>query len=111
MLKPTLVHWAIGAVMLRPGWIIRYLPLIARDSIARPVLVAAGYAWAGLMFVLGAANVIVALSMSFQAWAWFITFTAGGAKVIAFLTQYWVLQALIARQRASGRALDPLKTP
>ncbi len=114
MLKPTMVHWAIGAVMLRPGWMIRYLPPVVRDSIAKPVLVAAGYAWAGLMFVLGAANVIVALSMSFQTWAWFITFVAGGAKVIAFVAQYWVLHALIARQRASERVLgplSPLKTP
>src|SRR5215510_12297598 len=31
MLKPSLVHWAVGAVMLRPGWMIRYLPPIARD--------------------------------------------------------------------------------
>src|SRR5215510_10531342 len=67
MLKPSLVHWAVGAVMLRPGWMIRYLPPIARDHIARPVLVAAGYAWAGLMLLLGVANVIVALSLSFQA--------------------------------------------
>jgi len=93
MLKPTMVHWAI-----------------ARNGIAKPVLVAAGYAWAGLMFVLGAANVVVALSKSFQAWVWFVTFIAGGAKVIAFLAQYWVLQALLG-QRASERALAPLLAP
>ena len=90
---------------------IRYLPAVARDTIAEPVLVAAGYGWAGLMLVLGAANVIVALSMSFQAWAWFLTCIAGGAKVIAFLAQFWVLQALLARRLAGGRALGPLKAP
>jgi intracellular septation protein A len=35
MVKPTLVHWAIGAVMLRHGWMTRYLPPIrARQSSA-----------------------------------------------------------------------------
>ena len=33
MVKPTLVHWAIGAVMLRHGWMTRYLPPIARDNL------------------------------------------------------------------------------
>ena len=33
MVKPTVVHWAIGAVMLRHGWMTRYLPPIARDNL------------------------------------------------------------------------------
>ena len=37
------------------------------------------------MFLLGALNLVVATTMSFQAWAWFITFGAVGAKVVAFL--------------------------
>ena len=26
MAKPTAIHWAIGTVMLRRGWMARYLP-------------------------------------------------------------------------------------
>ena len=26
MVKPTVIHWAIGGVMLRHGWMMRYLP-------------------------------------------------------------------------------------
>jgi hypothetical protein len=36
---------------------------------------------------------------------------AGGLKVIVFLAQYWALQALLAHQRPSQRALGPLKAP
>src|SRR4249920_284972 len=73
MVKPTVVHWAIGAVMLRHGWMTRYLPPIARDNLPLNVMVSCGYAWAALMFLLGALNLLVATTMSFQAWAWFIT--------------------------------------
>jgi intracellular septation protein A len=44
MVKPTVIHWAIGAVMLRRGWMTRYLPPIARDNLPMSVMVKAGYA-------------------------------------------------------------------
>ena len=53
MVKPSIIHCAVGAVMLRRGWMIRYLPPIARDNLPESVMVTAGYAWAALMFVLG----------------------------------------------------------
>jgi intracellular septation protein A len=98
------IHWAIGAVMLRHGWMTRYLPPIARDNIPETVLVIAGYAWAVLMFVLGALNLVVALTMSIQAWAWFITVGAVGAKVVAFLAQYWIFRAIIRRKLVAQAA-------
>ena len=101
MVKPTVVHWAIGAVMLRHGWMTRYLPPIARDNLPLSVMVKAGYAWAALMFVLGALNFFVATTMSFQAWAWFITFGAVGAKVVAFLAQYWIFRSIVRRKLRS----------
>jgi intracellular septation protein A len=104
MVKPSVIHWAIGAVMLRHGWMTRYLPPIARDNIPETVLVIAGYAWAVLMFVLGALNLVVALTMSIQAWAWFITVGAVGAKVVAFLAQYWIFRAIIRRKLVAQAA-------
>lgn len=104
MVKPTIVHWGIGAVMLRHGWMTRYLPPIARDNLPPSVMVAAGYGWAALMILLGAINLFVALTMSFAAWAWFITFGAVGAKVVAFLVQYWVFRSIV---RGKLRAEQP----
>ena len=101
MVKPTVVHWAIGAVMLRHGWMTRYLPPIARDNLPLSVMVKAGYAWAALMFLLGGLNLFVATTMSFQAWAWFITFGAIGAKVVAFLAQYWIFRSIVRHKLRS----------
>jgi len=101
MVKPTVVHWAIGAVMLRHGWMTRYLPPIARDNLPLSVMVKAGYAWAALMFLLGALNLFVATTMSMQAWAWFITFGAIGAKVVAFLAQYWIFRSIVRHKLRS----------
>jgi intracellular septation protein len=108
MVKPTVIHWAIGAVMLRHGWMTRYLPPIARDNLPVGVMVRAGYAWAVLMLVLGGLNLFIALTMSFQAWAWFISFGAMGAKVAAFLVQYLVFRLIIRRKlQSEQQALTP----
>ena len=101
MVKPTVVHWAIGAVMLRHGWMTRYLPPIARDNLPLSVMVKAGYAWAALMFLLGGLNLFIATTMSMRVWAWFITFGAIGAKVVAFLAQYWIFRSIIRRKLRS----------
>jgi intracellular septation protein A len=104
MVKPSLIHWAIGAVMLRYGWMTRYLPPIARDNLPAEVMVFAGYAWAGLMFMLGALNFIIATTMSVHAWAWFITVGAVGAKVMAFLLQYVTFKSIIRRKLTAEAA-------
>jgi intracellular septation protein len=80
----------------------RYLPPIARDNLPLSVMVISGYAWAALMFLLGALNLLVATTMSFQAWAWFITFGAVGAKIVAFLAQYWIFRSIIRHKLRSG---------
>ena len=68
------------------------------------VTVASGYAWAALMFVLGALNLFVAVAMSFEAWAWFITVGAGGSKVVLFLAQYWLFRSIIRRNLVAQAA-------
>ena len=50
MLKPSMIYIAIGVVMLKRGWMLRYLPPIAGGR-GEPLMVAWGYVWAGLMFV------------------------------------------------------------
>src|SRR6202035_2862106 len=37
MLKPSIVHFAIAAVMLRRGWMARYLPEIAQQNLPESV--------------------------------------------------------------------------
>jgi intracellular septation protein A len=98
MAKPSVIHFAVGAVMLRPGWMSRYAPPLVRETVPAKVLVVSGYAWAALMFMLGLANLYVAATFSIAAWAWFISVGAVGAKVVAFLVQFVVLRMIVRRR-------------
>src|SRR5262245_22114620 len=53
--KPSIAHFAIGAIMLKRGWMLRYMPQIAVETIPEYITIA-GYAWAALMFALGAGD-------------------------------------------------------
>ena len=55
MIKPTIIHFAVATVMLRRGWMLRYLPEIVRRNAPEPTIVAAGYAWEALLGALGLA--------------------------------------------------------
>jgi intracellular septation protein len=110
MAKPSVIHFAIGVVMLRRGWMARYMPEIVKQNVSERVLIGCGYAWAALMFVLGALNLYVAARYSVEMWAWFISVGAVGAKVAAFLIQYAVIQILVRRnlRLAAKSAASPL---
>jgi intracellular septation protein len=98
MMKPSIVHLSIAAVMLRRGWMTRYLPPIAQQYLPEGTIVAAGYAWAALLAAIAAANAVIAFEFSFVTWAWFIGFGAFGAKAAAFGLQYVVFRAIITRR-------------
>jgi intracellular septation protein A len=104
MVKPTIVHFAVAAVMLRRGWMIRYLPEIVVQNVPEPAIVAAGYAWAGLLAAIGLANLIIALRFDFATWAWFISVGAIGAKLAAFALQYGVFRAIVRQRIAQSAA-------
>jgi intracellular septation protein len=98
MAKPSLIHFAIGAVMLRPGWMDRYLPPFVKENLPQPIIVLTGYAWAGLMFALGLANLYVAANYSPIVWGYFLSIVATGAKIVAFLANYIVFQIIVRRR-------------
>ena len=61
MIKMTALGAAIvGIVMLKRGWMNRYLPRIAIETVP-DVAVVFGYVWSGLMFFSAALNVALAL--------------------------------------------------
>ena len=104
MIKPTIVHFAVAAIMLRRGWMLRYLPEIVLRNVPEPTIVAAGYAWAALLAALGLANLFIALRFDFATWAWFITVGSVGTKLAAFAIQYGVFRAIM-RQRLTQSAM------
>lgn len=107
MVKQSIIHLSIAAIMLRRGWLSRYLPPIAQQYLGQPIIDAAGYAWAALLAVIAVANLVIALECSIAAWGWFISF---GAKAAAFGPQYAVFRAIIARRIAAAR-LVPSRQP
>ena len=104
MIKPTIVHFAVATVMLRRGWMLRYLPEIVLRNVPEPMIVAAGYAWAALLAALGLANLFIALRLDFTTWAWFISLGSVGTKLAAFALQYGIFRAIV-RQRLAQSAI------
>ena len=96
-MKPSIAHFAIGAIMLRRGWMLRYSPDIVKDNIPH-LVTAAGYAWAVLMFVLGAGVIATAITGDIKLWAFYVTVIAIGAKLLAFAIQYVVFRVVITRK-------------
>ena len=101
--KPSIAHFAIGAIMLKRGWMLRYMPQIAVETIPEYITIA-GYAWAALMFALGAGTISVALTGDLKLWAFYVSFVAIGAKVLAFAIQYLAFRLLITSRIRAARA-------
>jgi len=102
--KPAIGHFAIGAIMLKRGWMLRYLPPIVTETIPEYVTLA-GYSWAALMFALGCGTIAVALTGDMKLWTFYVTVVLVGAKLAAFAIQYVVFRIVITnRIRAAARA-------
>jgi intracellular septation protein A len=101
--KPSIAHFAIGAIMLKRGWMLRYLPPIVTETIPEYVTVA-GYAWAALMFALGAGVIAVAATGDIKLWAFYVSVVAIGAKVAAFAIQYVAFRILVTNRIRAARA-------
>lgn len=84
MFKPSLIYMIVGAVMLKPGWINRYLPPLA-NVVVPDIAVILGFVWAGLMFASAALNAFVALNYSVLTWASFMPVYGIVSKLALFL--------------------------
>src|ERR1700688_476790 len=92
--KPAIAHFAIGAIMLKRSWMLRYVPPIVSETIPEYVTLA-GYAWAALMFALGAGTIAIAATGDMKLWAIYVSVVAVGAKVAAFAVQYVAFRTLV----------------
>ena len=101
--KPSIAHFAIGAIMLKRGWMLRYVPPIVSETIPEYVTVA-GYAWAALMFALGAGTIAVASTGDLKLWALYVSVVLIGAKLTAFAVQYVAFRVLVTNRIRAARA-------
>ena len=98
MVKPSIGHFAVALIMLRRGWMVRYLPEIVTQNLPEQIIVAAGYAWAGLLATIGILNLGFAAYGDIVIWVWFISAGSIGAKIGAFALQYAVFRTLVRRR-------------
>jgi intracellular septation protein len=97
MLKPSAIYMIVGVVMLRPGWINRYLPPLA-NAVVPDLAIIVGFLWAGLMFASAAVNVFVALNYSVATWAWFMPVFGIVSKIVLLLVSFGMMR-MIGRRR------------
>src|SRR5664279_1146092 len=101
--KPSIAHFAIGTIMLKRGWMLRYMPPIVAEHASDYVTIA-GYAWAALMFALGAGTIAVAMTGDLKLWALYVSVVAVGAKIAAFAVQYVAFRVLVPSRVRAARA-------
>src|ERR1700730_10306361 len=101
--KPAIGHFAIGAIMLKRGWMLRYMPPLVSETIPEYITIA-GYAWAALMFALGLGVIAVALTGDMKLWTFYVTVVLVGAKVAAFAVQYVAFRILVTNRLRAARA-------
>jgi intracellular septation protein A len=111
MTKPTVIYLIVGIVMLKRGWMNRYLPPIAIELVP-DIAVIFGYIWSGLMFFSAALNLIVALNFSVVTWSATMSIWGIVSKLVLFLIGYVVMRSIGARrnrrrQLLAGAALMP----
>jgi intracellular septation protein len=104
MVKPSVIYVIVGIVMLRPGWLNRYLPPIAIEVVPDIAFIF-GFVWAGLMFASAALNLAVAFTLDAATWAIVMSIWGMASKIAMFLIQYTVMRAIgIRRRRATAAA-------
>jgi intracellular septation protein len=103
MIEPSLIYAVVGVVMLKPGWMNRYLPPVAIELMPDVGRVF-GFVWSGLMFFSAALNLILALNLSVVTWASFMSVYGIISKLGLFLIQYGTMRYVGFRRRAQNVA-------
>ena len=100
MLKPSIIYVIVGMVMLKRGWMTRYLPPIAQATVP-DLAITFGYVWAGMMFFSATLNIVLALALDVTSWAAVKSVWAIGSKIGLFGIQYAIMKSTgIRRARA-----------
>jgi intracellular septation protein len=107
MAKPSVIYLIVAGAMLKRGWMLRYMPPIARGH-GEGVMILFGYVWAGLFAVSGVLNLLVAIWAPEQ-WPLFKAIWPLSSKLtlfaIHFVTVRHVVKGrIIAEMRAQAQA-------
>ncbi|MBS0360080.1 MAG: septation protein IspZ [Proteobacteria bacterium] len=114
MVKPSVIYVAVGVVMLKRGWMVRYLPDDAVELVS-DLMIRWGYAWAGLMFVTAIANGVIAWT-SPAWWPAFVAVFPAASKIGLFAVQFGSMKVIghrryRRRMAAQAEAAEPTVAP
>jgi intracellular septation protein len=100
MVKPSLIYLIVGVVMLKPGWMNRYILPVAVAYVSDIAFIF-GYVWSGMMFFSAGLNLIVALNFSVATWATSMSIWAIVSKAALFAICYATMRTIgVRRYRA-----------
>ena len=111
LVKATVVYLAIGAAMLQPGWMYRYVPPMATDHLPRNLVVGFGYVWAALIIGSGGLNLYLTLTASPRVVASVMSVWAPASKIGLFAIQYMTFRTIARRSILAERAQAPAAVP
>ena len=100
MAKPSVVYLIVGCVMLKPGWMNRYVPEDSLPLIGDRMTLF-GFVWAGLMFLTALLNLIVAVWFTASRPEFIAVFPLA-SKIVLFLIHFAIIR-MTARRRLAER--------
>lgn len=95
MAKPTVIYLILTVMMLKRGWMLRYMPPISIGH-GEKATILFGYVWAGLMAMTGFANLVVAIQFP-HLWPAFLAIFPTASKIGLFAVQYAVMRHVTIR--------------
>jgi intracellular septation protein len=110
MIKPSVIYIIVGVVMLRRGWMNRYLPPIA-IALVPDIAVIFGYVWSGLMFFSAVLNVIVAVNFDVVTWSVAMSIYGIVSKLALFLIAYATMRIVGGRRYRHQHLRDVADAP
>jgi intracellular septation protein len=95
--KFAIAHVAIGAAMLTPNWMSRYLPKIVTDNLSVRELTFYSAMWPVFMFGLAAAGLYIGFEVGQRAWTFFLGVINPAAPWVLFGLQYLMIRLHVTR--------------
>jgi len=92
MVKFAIAHVAVGAAMLQPNWMSRYLPKIVTDNLSARELTIYSAMWPVFMFGLAAVGLYVGFYVGQAAWTFFLGVINPAAPWVLFGLQYLMIR-------------------
>ena len=95
--KASIIYLVIGVTMLRPGWLLRYLPPIAGRYLSVRVITGFGYLWSALLIGTGILSLLLIWTEPARTVAFVMGVWAPSSKLTLLGGQYLAGRAIVRR--------------